>query len=99
MPATASTSPKRTCRLRTSTTGGWFTRRILPAEPRPDWRTVKTSSGGRHASGLRTYRSVAGLRLRGEVWSMGWQLFRDREDDAVDVVDDDFTEPYGEDDA
>jgi hypothetical protein len=30
---------------------------------------------------------------------MGWQLFRDREDGMVDDVDDDFTEPYGEDDA
>src|SRR4051794_26575328 len=44
MPATASTSPKRTCRPRTSTTGAWFTRRILPAEPGSDFGTVKTSS-------------------------------------------------------
>ena len=90
-PATASTSPKRTCRLRTSTTGWGFTEESSLGAPvlvrgTLNFRPIgRARPAGVHRSPLSTvlHRVLAGLSRDCRCRSVGWRHVRDR--DAADA--------------
>ena len=82
MPATASTSPKRTCRPCTSTTG-WFTREVSQRSRVLFCENVKFFARVSAGWVAATYRAVAGHGPGGRTF-MGWHRMREHEPQAGD---------------